>query len=196
MTTERRLERDLPQILGDLAMGPYPDYIDDVLADTAQRRQRPAWTFPERWLPMDIVTTRVPTTALPLRQFGVLALIALLAAAALAVFVGAQARLPAPFGPAANGLIAYSDMGDIFTLDPVNGATRAVVTGPEFDHDPVWSRSGTHLVFERREWTPAQGSGPCWSPVPMAARSARSLPSRSPTWGSMASRRTGTPSSR
>ena len=32
MTTERRLERDLPHILGDLAMGPYPDYIDDVLA--------------------------------------------------------------------------------------------------------------------------------------------------------------------
>ncbi len=150
MTTERRLERDLPQILGDLAMGPYPDYIDDVLATTAQRRQRPAWTFPERWLPMDIVTTRVPTTALPLRQFGVLALIALLAAAALAVFVGAQARLPAPFGPAANGLIAYSDMGDIFTLDPVNGATRAVVTGPEFDHDPVWSRDGTRLVFQRK----------------------------------------------
>jgi len=70
MTTERRLERDLPQILGDLAMGPYPDYIDDVLATTAQRRQRPAWTFPERWLPMDIVTSRVPTAAFPLRQLG------------------------------------------------------------------------------------------------------------------------------
>ena len=37
-------------------VGPYPDYIDDVLATTAQRRQRPAWTFPERWLPMDITT--------------------------------------------------------------------------------------------------------------------------------------------
>jgi len=32
MTTEGRLIRDLPEILGDLAMGPYPDYIDDVLA--------------------------------------------------------------------------------------------------------------------------------------------------------------------
>jgi hypothetical protein len=48
MTTERRLERDLPEIQGDLAVGPYPDYIDDVLALTAQRRQRAAWTFPER----------------------------------------------------------------------------------------------------------------------------------------------------
>ncbi len=150
MTTERRLERDLPQILGDLAMGPYPDYIEDVLSTTAQRRQRPAWTFPERWLPMDIVTTRVPTAAFPLRQLGLLALIALLAAAALAVFVGAQTRLPAPFGPAANGLIAYAVEGDIFTLDPVTGVTRAVVTGPESDDGPVFSRDGTRLVFQRK----------------------------------------------
>ena len=150
MTTERRLERDLPQILGDLAMGPYPDYIDDVLATTAQRRQRPAWTFPERWLPMDIVTTRVPTSAFPLRQLGLLALLALLVAAALAVFVGAQTRLPAPFGPAANGLIAFAADGDIFTLDPVTGATRAVVAGPEFDDGPVFSRDGTRLVFQRK----------------------------------------------
>ena len=98
MTTERRLERDLPQILGDLAMGPYPDYIDDVLATTAQRRQRPAWTFPERWLPMDIATERVVTTALPWRQLGVLALIALLVVSAIAAYVGSQPRLPAPFG--------------------------------------------------------------------------------------------------
>ena len=40
MTTERRLERDLPQILGDLAMGPYPGYIDDVLATTQTRLLR------------------------------------------------------------------------------------------------------------------------------------------------------------
>ena len=53
MTTGQRLERDLPQILGELATRPYPDYIDDVLATTARARQRPASTFPERWLPMN-----------------------------------------------------------------------------------------------------------------------------------------------
>ena len=31
MTIEQRLERDLPAYLGDIAMGPYPEYIDDVL---------------------------------------------------------------------------------------------------------------------------------------------------------------------
>ena len=150
MTTERRLERDLSQILGDLAMGPYPDYIDDVLATTAQRRQRPAWTFPERWLPMDIVTTRVPTTAFPWRQLGLLALIALLAAAALAVYVGTQPRLPQPFGLARNGLVAYAAEGDIYTVDPVIGVATAIVAGPDTDIGPRFSLDGTHVVFERK----------------------------------------------
>ena len=28
-----------------------PDYVDEVIAATARVRQRPAWTFPSRWLP-------------------------------------------------------------------------------------------------------------------------------------------------
>lgn len=150
MTTERRLERDLPFILGDLAMGPYPDYIDDVLATTAQRRQRPAWTFPERWLPMDLVTTRVPIARFPFRALGVLALIALLIALALVAYVGSQRRLPAPFGMAANGLVAYASGGDIYTVDPVTGDSTAIVRGPETDLNPRWSRDGTWLAFERK----------------------------------------------
>jgi hypothetical protein len=108
MTTEQRLERDLPSYLGDIAMGPYPEYIDDVLSITANRRQRPGWTFPERWLPMDIATTKVPATRMPWRQLGVLALLLILVAGALAVYVGSQQQtdpLPPAFGPAANGNI-------------------------------------------------------------------------------------------
>ena len=121
MTTERRLERDLPQILGDLAMGPYPDYIDDVLATTAQRRQRPAWTFPERWLPMvDIARQPVLAPRLPWRAISLAAVMVALLLAAAAVFIGTQPRLPAPFGLARNGLIAYDAGGDIYTADPVD----------------------------------------------------------------------------
>ena len=43
MTAEQRLERDLPFILDEIVVGPYPDYIDDVLSTTARRRQRPGW---------------------------------------------------------------------------------------------------------------------------------------------------------
>ena len=151
MTTERRLERDLPTIIGAIAMGPYPDYIDDVLATTAQRRQRPRWTFPERWLPMAVVTRRpVIAPTVPWRTIGVLALIAILIAAALAVYVGSQTRVPAPFGPARNGLITYEADGDIYIADPVTGIATAMVSGPETDVGPRFSRDGTHVVFERR----------------------------------------------
>jgi dipeptidyl aminopeptidase/acylaminoacyl peptidase len=150
MTTERHLERDIPVILGDLAMGPYPDYIDDVLATTAQRRQRPAWTFPERWLPMAVVTRRpVVAPSVPWRTIGTLAVILILIVAALAAYIGSQTRLPAPFGPARNGLIVYETGGDIYTADPVTGTATAIVTGPEVDSAPIWSRDGTHVAFER-----------------------------------------------
>ncbi|HEX6867345.1 MAG TPA: hypothetical protein VF119_01005 [Candidatus Limnocylindrales bacterium] len=149
MTTERRLERDLPGILGDLAMAPYPDYIDDVLAVTAQRRQRPTWTFPERWLPMDLATTRVPTARVPWRAVGILAMIGLLIAAAVAVYIGSQPRLPPPFGLAANGLIAASIDGDIHLIDPTTGSSTPIVTGAEPDIRVAVAPPGTHIVFER-----------------------------------------------
>lgn len=150
MTTPQRLERDLPAILGELALAPYPDYIDDVLVTTAQRRQRPAWTFPERWLPMDLATQRVPTPTMPWRQLGALALVAILIAAVVAVYVGSQPRLPQPFGPAANGRVVFAAGGDIYTADPTGGTPTAVVTGPETDLEPKWSRDGTRVVFERK----------------------------------------------
>ena len=65
MTTPMRHERELSPILADLAMAPYPDYVDNVLGRTGRMRQRPAWTFPGRWLPMDITTRTIPTARLP-----------------------------------------------------------------------------------------------------------------------------------
>lgn len=161
MTSQLRLERDLPQILGDLAMGPYPDYIDDVLAIAARKRQRPAWTSPERWIPMDLATRSFPTRVFPWRQLGVLALIGLLLAMALAFYVGSQRqRLPEPFGAAANGPIIYSDGGDIFARDTPDGAARLVVGGPEVDHVAGFSRQGTTLLIARDG--PPQGPGTLW----------------------------------
>jgi len=85
MTTDDRLVRDLPGILGELADGPYPDYIDALLADSATVRQRPGWTFPEWWLPMlDIVRRPLLVTAIPWRPILlVILMLALLFGAAL-----------------------------------------------------------------------------------------------------------------
>lgn len=150
MTSEYRLERDLPGILGDLATGPYPDYIDDVLVTTAQRRQRPAWTFPERWLPMDITTRAAPAARMPWRQLGVLALIGVLLALAAVAYVGSQRRLPEPFGLAGNGLIAVSRGGDITMVDPVTGSSTTIVAGPDTDFAAQVSPDGTHVAFLRQ----------------------------------------------
>jgi hypothetical protein len=151
MTTPTRLERELPTILGDIAMGPYPEYVEDVLVLTQRSRQRPAWTFPERWLPMVDITTRsafVPR--LPWRTIAVALVILMLLVGAAIAYVGShQTRLPAPFGPAANGLIPYSSNGDIYLGDPVTGQTRLLAGGPEQDSGAVTSPDGTRVVFAR-----------------------------------------------
>ena len=79
---------------------------------------------------MDITTRALPVARLPWRQLGVLALIALLLAVALAAYVGTQRRVPPPFGPARNGLIPYISQGDIYVGDPVTGRTTLLLSGP------------------------------------------------------------------
>jgi TolB protein len=150
MTVDRRFERHLPEILEDLYLGPSPMYRDEVLAAAVRPRQRAAWTFPGRWLPMDIATRVAPGTRLPLRQLGILALIAILVAVAVAVAVGAQQRhLPTPFGPARNGLIPYVSGGDLYVGDPASGNTRLLYRSPKDEGvaGPGFSPDGTRLAF-------------------------------------------------
>jgi hypothetical protein len=93
MMPNDRSDRDLPARLVDLGGSNAPDYVDDILARTARTRQRPAWTFPERWIPMTVRNT-TSAAAPPLRMAWMMLLIALLAAvvAASAVIVGTQIR--------------------------------------------------------------------------------------------------------
>jgi Tol biopolymer transport system component len=155
MTTESRFDRQLPAILEDLYVGPSPDYRDEVLAVATHRRQRSAWTFPGRWLPMtDIADRPAFVPRLPWRAIGAaLVIIALLAVAAFAIIGSRQTKLPPPFGPAGNGLVLYSSGGDIYTVDPRTGVTNTIVTGPEADSQPEYSPDGTKIVFYRQSAT-------------------------------------------
>jgi hypothetical protein len=153
MTSDRRLEQDLSKLLAELDLGPAPDYRDVVVLRTARMRQRPAWTFPERWLPVNVTTQRVFSAPIRWRQIAVVLLIAVLVVALVAFGVGRQQPrrpLPAPYGPAGNGLIVYADKGDLYLGDPVSGTARPVVTGPEADHDPRFSKTGDRFVFLRK----------------------------------------------
>ena len=132
MSSDRRFEQDLPALLDDLYLGSMPTYRDHILQQTVRTRQRPAWLILERWLPMvDFAGQPVLVRRLPWRTIGLAVLLmALLVAVLAALAVGGRPNLPAPFGPARNGLVAYASGGDIYAVDPVTGvATETVKTG-------------------------------------------------------------------
>ena len=145
-----RFERRLPELLTDLSQPGVPDYFDDVLRQTARASQRPAWSFPERWIPMDI-SARVPvgTRIIPWGRFGIIALLiaALLAVAAL--YAGSRPR-PAPlFGPAANGDILYDRGGDIYVADASGTNERLLIGGSDIDFGQRYSADGLTIFFGR-----------------------------------------------
>ena len=158
MTThDQRVDRALPNLFVELASASTPDYLEAAIERASSRPQRPAWTYPGRWVPLDITTRAAPVARMPWRQLGILALIGLLLAVAAVAFVGAR-RGPSPappFGLAANGAIAVEHGGDIVTVDHATGTVTPIVTGPEVDLAPDYSRDGTKIAFERK----VDGSG-------------------------------------
>lgn len=46
-------DRRIRDAIEEIAAARRPDYVDDVLQLTAGSRQRPRWSFPERWLPVN-----------------------------------------------------------------------------------------------------------------------------------------------
>ena len=145
-----RLQLELPDILTEIAAPRVPDYQDEILALTAVTRQRPRWTFIERWLPMGVIARRplfFPT--LPWRAIIAAAvLIALVAAGAF--FVGSQRHVPRPFGLARNGALVYDSDGDVVGRGSLTGESRTLVGGPTEDFAAGYTRDGTHLAFLRR----------------------------------------------
>ena len=159
MTGERRFDQDLSDLLADLYLRPAPDYRDDILQRVARTPQRQAWTFFERWLPMGVTTlARQTLRPFPWRTIGLLAIVALLIAGLVAVYVGTPTPLPAPFGPARNGLLAFESQGDIVVLDQATGSRTTIVDGPTIDAAPAFSRDGTRLAFLRH----AEGRMALW----------------------------------
>ena len=153
MTTGRRLERDLPTILDELAMSPYPDYIDNVLTTTARTAPAAGVDVPRKVAPHDdldftggavAANARCGSAAMPRappRRAG---------GGRRADHRLAAARCRRRSARRGNGLVAYDAGGDIYTADPVTGVSTAIITGPETDVNPRCSRDGTHIAFERK----------------------------------------------
>lgn len=110
MNDHDRSSRQLTAGLVDLAGTSAPDYRHDILRQVARTPQRPVWTFPERWIPMALVTqgrarsrslTRLPR---PTWQFIVVLALTLAMVAGLAI-AGARLLLPAPPDRGFNSLV-------------------------------------------------------------------------------------------
>ncbi|HET7030239.1 MAG TPA: hypothetical protein VFI34_06990 [Candidatus Limnocylindrales bacterium] len=141
MTSSRRFEHELPAALTELATAPYPAYIEDVLRVTSRTRRRPVWQFPRRWIPIEVGPR--------LRPVVIVGVVVLVILALLITFVGSwQHRLPRPFGPAANGVVAFAldGQGYVATLD---GPARPLIDGPGEELGLTFSNDGTKLAFIR-----------------------------------------------
>jgi Tol biopolymer transport system component len=123
--------------------------LADALATTRRTSQRPGWSFPERWLPMQLTMLRAPA----MRPALILALVALLVLtlAATLLVVGSQRRVPPPFGPAANGAVVFEQRGDLLIADGLAGPARILVGGPDAETYPTFSNQGDRVAFVRAQ---------------------------------------------
>ncbi len=84
-----------------------------------------------------------------LRAISIAIAIALLVlvSVAMIVFIGSRPRLPAPFGLAKPGLIAFDSGGDIYLSNADGTGRRRLTSEPATDLQPTWSPDGTKLAY-------------------------------------------------
>ena len=152
-------DRTVSDWLDEQAGHGMPGYLDEILVKTTRSRQRPWWASLERLLPVQTTLRLSPVPRLAWLLV-VLGLIVVLGVAAVAI--GSRYHQPAPpFGLARNGPILYGATDDdIYALDPVTGASTALITGSAGDHRPLLSPDGTKLLFLRDSTSREQGFGP------------------------------------
>ena len=152
MTTDDRFGRDLSAWLEKDARGRVPSHLSEVLVRSAATRQRPWWSSPSRGRPLNLATRAVPAPMPALARLVVVALLVLvLAGLALLVAGSRHPRVPAPFGPAQNGVIGADQNGDLMLANADGTGLRPVVSGPETDEGIMFSRDGRRIVFNRVE---------------------------------------------
>lgn len=154
MTTDDRIpEARLTAGLTELAGPSTPGLRDDILAATARTRQRSAWSYPERWLPMAVITR--PAVAPSLRPLWLLLIALLLTALAFggAIVGGSLLRADAVIPTGGEAVYAFSSAAgqDIYTVR-ADGTDLRRLTSSEGTTwwAPQFSPDGTHIAV--RAW--------------------------------------------
>ncbi len=142
-------EQRITAAIDEIAAPRRPDYLDDILRQTARTSQRPRWTFPGTWLPVDatLPARSGPLGRLSARPALLLVLLLLLLAAAAVLVVGSRNRVPEPFGLADNGQLAYAFNGDVWVRDTLTAPGRVLIATPGKDVWPYFSPDGTRLLL-------------------------------------------------
>jgi hypothetical protein len=150
MNPDDARSRAISEWLDEFSAHRVPDHLDEVLRQTQARRQRPAWSIPERWLPVDLTSRAIPVSAPRVGRLLLLALLLLALVAAAGLLAGSQRhRVPPPFGLARNGAVMDWGGGDIYLADSVNAVPRAIIAGAANDLAPLLSRDGRKFAFLR-----------------------------------------------
>jgi Tol biopolymer transport system component len=149
MTTKRMSEPDFDSLLtawfeADALVREPEALVDDALTRVGRSRRLPAWLVPEWWIPME---HSMHLRAVP--RFATMVLVIVLLAAALVAIavMGTTRRLPNPFGPAANGSLAYDTKSTIFVSNKGGSDVRPLIEGIVHASSPTWSPDGLHIAF-------------------------------------------------
>ena len=149
MTTKRMSEPDFDTLLtawfeADARIREPETLVDDALGRVQRSRRLPAWLLPEWWIPMQLT---MQARAVPRLATMLLVVILLIAALVAIALVGSTRRLPNPFGPAANGLVAYVSNGQVYAANPDGSNPSQLTFGEGSASTPVWSRDGTKFAY-------------------------------------------------
>jgi Tol biopolymer transport system component len=156
MRTYDDIDRRIATWLDAAAPSREPDLLlERVLATTATMPRRPAWRVRERWLPMSASTTHMTQVGrLPWRSLLLAALLLLTLAIGATLLAGSRRlAVPAPFGPAGNGVLLGVRDGNIVARDTPAGPARILIDTDQPLAGPVPSRDGmTVSYFGTKDW--------------------------------------------
>ncbi len=149
MTSQNISGGDLDRLLSqwmeaDAQVRPPDQLLDKVLDRTRGARRIPRWLVLERWIPVQLTMRfqAVPRLAPILVVIGLLLL-----ATAVALVVGSSNRVPAPFGPASNGLLAFDTNAAILVANADGTDSRPLVENVPNAASATWSPDGTRVAF-------------------------------------------------
>jgi TolB protein len=145
MTTES-FDRRLTSWLEADARGRVPGHLIEVLVRTGATRQRSAWSSLERWLPVDLSKTSM--SAAFGRTGRIIALVALLAVAAAAVYLVAGGSRSTLIAPTTSPISTSTAPASPAPTPPAASLTLPDVFGPARNGLLVYASAGDIRAFD------------------------------------------------